>query len=178
MTTGGVRAQRRAATAAKILQAARDEFGELGEDAATIRGIARRAGVDPSLVLQHYGSKHGLFSLAVAPTPTLTPEDLPAHLADVMDARMRELPASTRALMRSMLTSEKAGAVMRDYLEDRASVLAGSMHDEDAALKAAVLVSSILGMTIARHFLQLSAFADLDEERAAAVIDPWLASLT
>jgi AcrR family transcriptional regulator len=31
---------------------------------ATVRGIALRAGVDPSLVIQHYGSKHDLFAIA------------------------------------------------------------------------------------------------------------------
>jgi AcrR family transcriptional regulator len=176
-TTGGARAERRAATAAKILQAAQDEFGELGAEGATIRGIARRAGVDPSLVLQHYGSKQSLFALAVAPVAELASGAVPEHLAEVMGARLRELPPPTRALLRSMLTSDEAAAVMRGYLEERAAVLAEAIEGDDAELRAAVLVASILGMTLARHLLQLPGLADLDEERAAAVIDPWLASL-
>jgi AcrR family transcriptional regulator len=59
------RAARRAATAQRILEAARAEFGEHGLEAATIRGIARRANVDPSLVMQHYGSKAALFNSAI-----------------------------------------------------------------------------------------------------------------
>ena len=51
------RAAKRAATAQRILDAARAEFGERGLEAATIRRIAQRANVDPSLVMQHYGSK-------------------------------------------------------------------------------------------------------------------------
>jgi len=59
------RAARRAATARRILEAARAEFGEHGLETATIRGIARRANVHPSLVMQHYGSKAALFTSAI-----------------------------------------------------------------------------------------------------------------
>jgi len=176
MTAGNARAERRAATAAKILDAARAEFGEQGEDGATVRGIARRAGVDPSLVLQHYGSKQALFSLAVRPAPGLAAGDVPAHLTEVLAARLHDLPPATRALMRSMLTSPEAAAVMRDYLQERTQNLARTMSGEDAEVRAAMVVSSILGITIARHFLELPPLADLDEARAAQLLEGWLAT--
>jgi AcrR family transcriptional regulator len=171
------RAERRAATAARILEAAQIEFGLHGADGATVRSIARRAGVDPSLVLQHYGSKQGLFTLAVRPAEHLSRADAPEHLAEVLGIRLRELPPETRALMRSMLTSPEAAAVMRTYLQDRVEALATASGAEDAELRAAVLVSTILGLTIARHFVGLAALEDLDEDRIAAVVEPWLASL-
>jgi AcrR family transcriptional regulator len=177
METGRTRADRRAATAARILEAAQVEFGAHGEEGATIRGIAGRAGVDPSLVLQHYGSKQALFSLAVRPAAEQSEEGIPAHLAEVLTIRLRELPPATRALMRSMLTSTEAAAVMRDYLQERAANLSDSITGEDADLRAAVMVSSILGVTIARHFLNLPALADLDDDRVAALVDAWLAPL-
>ena len=62
MTT---RAARRAASQARILDAARQEFGDRGFEATTVRDVARRAGVAPSLVLQHYGSKSALFTAAI-----------------------------------------------------------------------------------------------------------------
>lgn len=170
------RAQRRRATAARILDAAQVEFGTHGER-ATIRGIARRAGVDPSLVLQHYGSKQALFSLAVRPAAVLTADDVPAHLAEVLRLRLRELPPETRALMRSMLTSSEAATVMRDYLQERATNLAQAMTGEDADVRAAVVVSSILGVTIARHFLNLAPLTDLSDEQVTAVVDAWVAPL-
>ncbi|WP_369130084.1 TetR/AcrR family transcriptional regulator [Modestobacter roseus] len=177
MQTGQTRSDRRAATAARILEAAQLEFGTHGEDGTTIRGIARRAGVDPSLVLQHYGSKQALFSLAVRPAADLTGEGVPAHLAEVLSARLREIPPATRALMRSMLTSPEAAAVMREYLQERVTNLAGAMAGDDAELRAAVMVSSILGITIARHFLDLSPFADLEDEQVTTLVDAWLAPL-
>lgn len=170
----GVRAQRRAATAERILRAAQEEFGQKGLEAATVRDIARRAGVDPSLVMQHYGSKQALFGLAVRPSHTLVDDDLPDHLAAVVAARLRELPPETRALMRSMLTSPEAAAAMRDYLHGRVDALAASIPGDDADLRAAAVVASILGMTLARHFLDLT---ELGDARAETVIDPWLAML-
>jgi AcrR family transcriptional regulator len=177
VSTGPTRAERREATAAKILEAAQAEFGEQGER-ATVRSIARRAGVDPSLVLQHYGSKQALFALAVRPVAELRAGDVPAHLAEVLDVRLRELPSATRALMRSMLTSPEATAVMRDYLQERASVLAATMPDEDGDLRAAVIVSSVLGLTLARHILELEPLSQADPQRTAAVVEAWLAPLT
>lgn len=177
METSSVRAERRAVTAARILEAARAEFGERGEGQATVRGIARRAGVDPSLVLQHYGSKQALFSLAVRPATDLAPDEVPAHLAEVLAARLHDLPPATRALMRSMLTSPEAAAVMRDYLQERTENLARTMGGEDAELRAAIIVSSILGVTIARHFLELPPLVEVDDGRSARVLDDWLATL-
>ncbi|MEN0084641.1 MAG: TetR family transcriptional regulator [Leifsonia sp.] len=177
MTATSSRAERRAATSAKILEAARAEFGEQGEDGATIRGIARRAGVDPSLVLQHYGSKQALFSLAVRPATDLDADDVPAHLTEVLAARLHDLPPATRALMRSMLTSPEAAAVMRDYLQERTENLAKTLTGEDAEARAAMVVSSILGITIARHFLELPPLADLDEATSARLLEGWLATL-
>lgn len=168
------RADKRAATAARIMAAAQVEFGAHGMDGATIRGIASRAKVDPSLVLQHYGSKQALFALAVRPAVDLTGDDIPAHLAEVLDVRLRELPPATRALMRSMLTSPDAAAVMSDYLQERTSNLAKSLPGADAEPRAAMVVASILGITLARHFLNLPALAGLTGDHIAAVTDIWL----
>lgn len=176
MGTDLTRAQRREATAARILEAARAEFGERGES-ATVRSIARRADVDPSLVLQHYGSKQALFALAVRPVAELQPDDVAAHLGEVLDVRLRELPPATRALVRSMLTSVEATSVMRDYLQERVSVLAAALPGQDGDLRAAVIVSSILGVTVARHFLDLEPLTGADPRRTAAVLDAWLAPL-
>lgn len=167
------RAQRREATAARILEAAQEEFGTHG-DGATIRGIARRAGVDPSLVLQHYGSKQALFALAVRPVDDLDHDDVPRHLEEVLDVRLHELPAPTRALLRSMLTSPQAAEVMSTYLQERAATLAATMDDEQAATRAALVVSSIMGVTIARHFLDLPGLSDASGSDVAELVERWL----
>jgi len=45
---------------ARIREAALDHFAEEGYERATIRGIARSAGVSPGLLRHHYGSKDSL----------------------------------------------------------------------------------------------------------------------
>jgi hypothetical protein len=48
------------------------------------------------------------------------------------------------------------------------------MGGEDADLRAALIVSSILGLTIARHFLKLDAFTGASDPDIARVARPWV----
>src|SRR5690606_9280435 len=52
-------------TRGEILAAARKVFAEKGFDKATIRGIAREAGVDPALVHHYFDTKDGVFVAAM-----------------------------------------------------------------------------------------------------------------
>ncbi len=56
------RDERRRRTEASILDAARELFAADGFERTTIRGVAARAGIDPALVMQHFGSKERLFA--------------------------------------------------------------------------------------------------------------------
>jgi AcrR family transcriptional regulator len=171
----GTRAARRAASAQRILRAAQAEFGEHGLEGTTVRAIAQRAGVDPSLVIQHYGSKSDLFAVAVRLPGESTGDDLTGHLFDVLDVRLSEPPPETRALVRSMLTAPEATQAMRDFLNERIANLARASDRDDAELRAALTVSSILGLTVARHFLKLDALATgISGEQIETVLRPWL----
>jgi AcrR family transcriptional regulator len=157
------RTARRAATQARILEAARREFGDRGFEATTVRGVARVAGVDPSLVLQHYGSKSALFTAAIQLPPD-EPEEAADHLADVLRVRAAALPPEMRTLVRSMLTLPEASEAVRVHLDERINNLAAGIGGPDAELRAAIAVSSILGLTIARHFLQLRAVSTASDD--------------
>jgi AcrR family transcriptional regulator len=172
--TPPTRAARRAATARRILEAAQVEFGEHGLEGSTVRAIAQRAGVDPSLVIQHYGSKSDLFAIATQLAGDSSDRDVAAHLFDVLDVRLNELPPETRALVRSMLTAPEATAAMRDFLNERVANLARADTGDDADLRAALTVSSILGLTIARHFLRLDALREISDAEIEATVRPWL----
>jgi AcrR family transcriptional regulator len=166
------REARRASTQARILEAARLEFGDQGFEATTVRAIARRAGVDPSLVLQHYGSKSALFTAAIQ-LPPGEPKEVADHLVDVLTVRAAALPPEMRALVRSMLTVPQASDAVRAHLDERIRNLAAGMGGPDSELRAAIAVSSILGLTVARHFLQLravSSASDDDLVRAASQV--------
>jgi AcrR family transcriptional regulator len=168
------RAARRAATAQRILKAAQIEFGEHGLEGTTVRAIAQRAEVDPSLVIQHYGSKSDLFAIAIRLHRESTDDDVARHLLDVLDVRLKALPPETRALVRSMLTAPEATSAMKEFLDERIANLARAMDDDDAELRAALTVSSILGLTIARHFLKLDALTQISEQQIETTLRPWL----
>ncbi len=168
------RAAKRAATAQRILEAAQIEFGERGLEGTTVRAIARRAQVDPSLVIQHYGSKNDLFAIAVQLHHESADGVIVDHLLDVLDVRLNEPPPETRALMRSMLTAPEATRAVKEFLDERVTNLAQAMNDSEAELRAALAVSSILGLTIARHFLKLNALTTISEQQIETALRPWL----
>jgi AcrR family transcriptional regulator len=165
---GETRSAKRAATAQRILEAAREEFAAHGFEGATIRAIGDRAGVHASLVMQHYGTKAALFAVAGQLTPEDDAEAVTEHLREVLTVRVGELPPEMRVLVRSMLTVAEAGETMREFLDERATNLATSLEGDDAELRAAVIVSSILGLTITQHFLKLRAFEGHTPEQIAA----------
>jgi AcrR family transcriptional regulator len=57
-------------TKARIVRAAQAAFSEIGYPRAGIRHIAEDAGVAPSLLLQHFGSKANLFEAALLASMT------------------------------------------------------------------------------------------------------------
>lgn len=185
MTDQRSRADQRAETSARIVAAAQEAFAERGLAGATIRGIASRAGVDPALVMQRYGSKEKLFAAAVLPAVALDDADTTGHLAEVLETRMRALPAATEALLRSAPAAPEAADALRGYLSERADGLVRAWHGDaekpqnaDDELRAAMIVSSILGMTIARHLLGVDALARLDRDAVDRIAAPWFAALT
>ena len=93
---------------------------------------------------------------------------------DVLDVRLTGLPPETRALVRSMLTAPEATRAMQNFLNERVTNLARAMADPDAELRAALTVSSILGLTVARHFLQLDGLMEISAEQVETVVRPWL----
>ncbi|MBX3252329.1 MAG: TetR/AcrR family transcriptional regulator, partial [Myxococcales bacterium] len=58
-------AARKVATARQVLAAARAEFEDKGFEAASVRGIAARAGVAAGTVIHHYGEKRDLLHAAL-----------------------------------------------------------------------------------------------------------------
>jgi AcrR family transcriptional regulator len=170
------RAAKRAATGGRILDAAQVEFGDHGFEGTTVRGIAARAGVDPSLVIQHYGSKADLFAIAIRLDAETTDEEVASHLFDVLGVRLEGLPPETRALLRSMLTVPQATAAMKEFLDERVANLARTSSADDGELRATLAVCSILGLTIGKHFLGLEALADVSESQLEEIVRPWLAA--
>lgn len=177
------REQRRRHTEGAILAAARELFAERGFERTTIRAVAAAAGIDPAMVMQHFGSKDGLFAAAARSTVEhqelvdATAEQL-AHaalqhvLAAYEDPQRRE---SAVALLRSSLTHPAALTVLRDEVIDPAQAsVAQTIAGPDAELRAALLNACTLGLTIARYILQIPALMQASPDDLERVLEPAL----
>src|SRR5690606_11899482 len=85
---------------ARILEAARSLFAEVGYERATIRAVAGAAGVDPALVMQYFGGKQELFQRAVQVTPGHASDAGPGG-ADVRDVPEEEITRLLRPSLRA-----------------------------------------------------------------------------
>jgi AcrR family transcriptional regulator len=180
------REERRRRTEAAILDAARALFAEVGFERTTIRAVAGRAGVDPALVMQYYGSKDGLFAASAhwfaerKELASATLEELPAAALTDLLAGMEDPEArcAASAVLRSCLTNESARAVMRDQvMKDKHARIAAAIGGPDAELRAGLLGAVMIGTTIARYLLEIPAVAEASAEDIERVLEPVLKAL-
>ncbi|NYJ08840.1 TetR family transcriptional regulator [Petropleomorpha daqingensis] len=177
------REERRRRTEACILHIARRLFAEEGFDRATIRAVAQRAGVDPALVMQYFGSKEGLFAAAMkgahgggqlreaerADIPAAALHDLFAKFEETTD---REAAA---ALARNFLTHPEAHRIMRDEVMcSLVQGLAGKIGGKDAELKAALVMACTFGLGLARYLLQIPGLAQAQRADIERLLEPAL----
>ncbi|SEE15655.1 transcriptional regulator, TetR family [Streptomyces sp. 2131.1] len=177
------RADRRRATEERILDKAREEFAARGFDRTTIRAVAGAAGVDPALVMQYFGSKRELFGRAVqtftAPAPEAADADAFAdRMLATLGLKLGGLPEGTLAVLRSMLTDPAAADHVRTALGGQIAGAGAAVpaHD-DRELRAALAVTTLLGVTIGHQLLGLPALREASPDRIAALLRPALNAL-
>lgn len=167
------------ATRAAILAAARERFAADGYERATIRAIARDADIDPSMVMRYYGNKAGLFAAASAfqvQLPDL--RGLPAEeLGPAVVHRFLEMWESDEtltALLRVGATNEAGAERMRGIWGEQVKPLVAAVCPDpaEAAERAALLSSQILGLALTRYVLRLPPAVEMAPERLAAWYGP------
>ena len=180
------RDERRRRSEAAILQAARELFAEAGFERTTIRAVAARAGLDPALVMQHYGSKEGLFAAAARWSDdaqsvlTASRDDLPAAAVADLLAKFEDAPdrEAAVALMRNCLTHPAAARVMRDEVMcDRAAAIAASIGGEEAELRSSLVGACMIGLGMARYLLEIEPLASASREDVQRHMEPVLRAL-
>ncbi|MFF3762112.1 TetR family transcriptional regulator [Streptomyces sp. NPDC090082] len=167
------------ATRAAILEAARERFASDGYERATIRAIARDAGIDPSMVMRYYGNKEGLFA-AASEVEIGLPElgALPArHVGAVLVTHFLERwerDEVLTAMLRVGVTNEAGAARMREiFTRQLGPVTRGVCPDpEDAPRRAGLVASQILGMALTRYVLRLPPVAEMSTEEVVAWLAP------
>lgn len=171
-------------TRAKILAAARAQFARAGFDAATIRGIAAEAAVDPALVPHYFGSKEGLFR-AAADFPLDPVEFLPRLLAPGLDGLGERLvqffieswdsPAGRPllALIRSVVANEEAAALLREFVtREVLGRLARALAVDRPQLRANLVASTLIGLAMLRYVVKVEPLATARAKDVAAWVGP------
>jgi AcrR family transcriptional regulator len=169
-----------------ILAAARSHFGEAGYEGATIRGIAAGARVDPKLILHYFRSKEGVF-LATIDFPIDPAEFIPELLEPGLDGlgtrlvqffvETWESPAGSPllALIRSVVASETAAALMRDFVSrEILARLAAALKRDQPQLRASLAASQLIGLALLRYVVKVEPLASAPPNKLAAWIGPTL----
>lgn len=178
-------------TRADIIDAARDEFAEGGYDTTSLRAVARRAGVDPSLVHHYFDGKPALFAAVIG-----APAD-PAALVGRVISGPREAVGENlvrtfltlwdsaegqprlMAILRSAMTQETARRMMREFLTREvfgriAREFAGEASPDEIELRAGLAAGQMAGMALMRYVIEVPAVVRASQEDLVRCLAPTL----
>jgi AcrR family transcriptional regulator len=172
-------------TRGAILESARESFAARGYRGTTIRSVAAEAGVDPALVHHYFGTKDDLF-LAALEVPIDPRQVLPMVLAQGIDGAAERLlravlplwddPATRRPLVtivRTSLSPDSQANLLQDgLLRLILGPLGEAIGGEDAALRAELFGTQMIGLLLARYVLELEPLASLPREDVIRWVSP------
>lgn len=174
-------------TRSLILRAAGVEFADKGYEAASLRAIARRAGVDPALVHHYFTDKADLFAETiqapfrpdlVVPRILAGPRDrVGESLARFVLTALSSPAAEAKAVLvlRTAIGHNAASRMLREFLvREVFHRIAAGVDAPDAEFRAALAASQVVGTIVARHILKIEPLASAPIEDVVARIGPVL----
>lgn len=176
-----------ASTRSAIVRAAAEEFTERGYEAASLRAVARRAGVDSALVHHYFEDKAELFAA------TLEAPLRPDRVLDVVLGAPKERIGETLVrylltqledehaagrmvlILRTVLSSGPGTRMVREFLTREVfSRLAAMAEGDDAELRADLAASQVVGLMMTRYALKLQPIASASVDELARRVGPVL----
>lgn len=167
-----------------ILQAARQEFNNRGYDAASIRGIASHAEIDPALVYHYFANKQALF-VAALEFPADPGIELPRILGGdpqqlgerlvrtILTIWDREQISPVIALLRSAVASEQFAAMLRQFIATAIlEPVLGSLTVDQPRLRGSLVASQLVGLAMARYVLRIPPLVDVPTEQLVSLVAP------
>ncbi|RKE19414.1 TetR family transcriptional regulator [Streptomyces sp. TLI_171] len=185
--TGGTKARGRRPggedTKGAVLAAARAEFAARGYQKASMRAIARGAGVDAALLHHYFGTKDRLFmaSLEFPFDPKAVVEQVFAGDPATVGERVAgfvlglwEQPAVRErllALVRTAAASEEVAGLMRDFMVvELVGRVAEQLELPDPELRVELVMSQIVGLAMARYVIAVEPLASAPPEVLAPLL--------
>ncbi|MDQ1535792.1 MAG: hypothetical protein QOE58_185 [Actinomycetota bacterium] len=174
-------------TRAAILDAARGEFSAKGDDASSMRGIARLAEVDPALVHHYFDGKAVLFveamSLPVNPSVLIETilagpreqvgEGLARTFFNVWDSPQgRERLV---ALIRSAVSNDDAARMLREFLaREIFGKVAVSVGVPQPQLRAGLAAAQLMGVAMMRYVIGFEPLVSASSDEIVDIVAPTL----
>lgn len=147
-----------------IENSARELFAINGFERTTVRDIAGRANIDPSMIIRYYGGKDALFAQVAEPDlrlPDLTGAD-PATMGRALVRHFLEqwegaaAGGGMQVLLRSAASNDAAADRLRaTFAAQVMPMIARLGPPETAPLRAGLVATQILGLAMARYVLRL-----------------------
>jgi AcrR family transcriptional regulator len=170
-----------------ILRAAARQFAAHGYDRASLRRIAREAGVDQKLIAHYFGSKQQLFVAAIglpldpgSVLPVvLEREDgtLADRLADAVVTVLEqpEIHERVTGVIRGAATHPEMARMLREFLARAVfEPIASSLDTDRPLLRANLVGSQIVGLLMARSVVGVEPLASLPARTLAEAVAPTL----
>lgn len=172
-------------TRAEIVEAARAAFSEDGYAEASLRGIARRARVDPALVHHYFADKATLFvetmGLPIDPRAIKHAAQATGFSGERLVERFlaqwehRGEPGSPKfvSLVQAMVASPDVVDNIRAFLTERIG-LHGAPGDDEATqeLRRSLVSSQLLGIAWTRYVMRLEPMASASRAEVARWAGP------
>lgn len=160
-------------TRGAILASARDLFAAHGYERTTVRDIAARASIDPSMVIRYFGGKDELFARVAtidlklpdlgATDPSCLGETLVRHFLHLWED---DEGSGLAVLLRSAASNEFAASKLRETFAHQVIPAFERWRPRtDSVERAAFVASQLIGLAMCRYVLQLPAVVDLPRER-------------
>lgn len=164
-------------TRSVIVEVARREISERGYNGVSLRSVARRAGVDPSLVRHYFGSKNGLLIHAVRidVDPRELAEEVLRGRPNAIGRRtakvLLDLWDNPRTAMMSLarlsgsLSSEDVAASVRDeFIAAFFGALAEKVSPDHPRLRASLVGSQLIGLALLRYLVTDPALVECPQQ--------------
>ncbi|MEZ0066978.1 AcrR family transcriptional regulator [Streptacidiphilus sp. MAP12-20] len=174
-------------TRGAVLEAARTEFAARGYEKASMRGIARLAGVDAALLHHYFGSKEQLFLAALdfpVEPATVVGLILAGDRAEVGERTARfvltmweqpEVRDRLLAVLRTVVGSEQIAELLRGFVvRELVTRLAAALEVEQPELRVELVLAQIIGLAVARYVIAAEPIASADAEDLVPLLAPTL----
>ena len=176
-------------TRGEIIEAAKRVFAAKGYDGASLRGVAREAGVDPALVHHYFDGKASLFVAAMA--LPFDPRQVKEQAAapDYSGARTIEsflsmwdraegTGSSFSSCVAAMAASTSVADAIREFVNERVWSVLSRIEGESDTMKrqrTAMVSSQLMGLAFTRYLLRVPPMSTATPNEIARWVGPTLA---